>query len=388
MKLRFLAILVLGMSTSVAFSQGIEFHHGDLASVFARAKEEQKLIFVDAFTTWCGPCKWMAANTFPDEKVGALYNEKFVAYKFDMEKGEGIEFRKKYDVRAFPTLLYLNADGEVVHRLSGAMGPEDFIQLGEAALDPEKSLSGMQALYEGGKRDPEFIRAYLNTLTMAMMEKPEVLDQYLVSQSQEELLTKENFELINNQVSDPFDEKFKIILDNKDAYVKAVGAENYDPMVYDKFKRSLYYAKRKGQEEFDSKVAAIKELGYDQGDKLVQDLNVLMLFQQQDWAAFAPAATSFLEKYPDPAICNQYAWKFYEDESITDEKLLKEALKWSELSLKSHKMYMNTDTYAALLYKIGRTKDAKKAAEEAIALGKKEGVDVSGTEELMAKYSK
>ena len=74
------------------FAQGIQFSEGSWAEIKAKAKAEKKYIFVDAYAVWCGPCKWMAKEVFTDAKVGETYNKQFVSYKFDMEKGEGLDF--------------------------------------------------------------------------------------------------------------------------------------------------------------------------------------------------------------------------------------------------------------------------------------------------------
>ena len=108
---------------------GIKFETGTWAEVLALAKEQNKPIFVDAYATWCGPCKWMAKNTFTDEKVGAFVNENFIPYKMDLEKGEGIEFAKVNMVRAYPTVLFFNAQGEGIHRGLGAKNAELFLKL-------------------------------------------------------------------------------------------------------------------------------------------------------------------------------------------------------------------------------------------------------------------
>ncbi|MEZ4920517.1 MAG: thioredoxin family protein [Saprospiraceae bacterium] len=129
------AALVLFMSAS-SFAQnnsGIEFFHGSWAEAKAKAKAENKLIFVDAYTTWCGPCRWMASNTFTDSEVGAFYNKKFINVKMDMEKGEGPTLARQWKVRAYPTLLYFDADGNEVKRELGAKRADDFIRIGKSA---------------------------------------------------------------------------------------------------------------------------------------------------------------------------------------------------------------------------------------------------------------
>ena len=63
------------LTTLSVAGQGIEFYHGTWEEAILKAKAEDKIIFVDAFTTWCGPCKRMAASTFPDPAVGVLFNQ-------------------------------------------------------------------------------------------------------------------------------------------------------------------------------------------------------------------------------------------------------------------------------------------------------------------------
>ncbi|GAH00631.1 unnamed protein product, partial [marine sediment metagenome] len=74
---------------SITFGQGINFNVHSFEEAIKTAKAENKLIFVDAYTTWCGPCKWMSKNVFTEGKVGDYFNESFVNVKIDMEKGEG-----------------------------------------------------------------------------------------------------------------------------------------------------------------------------------------------------------------------------------------------------------------------------------------------------------
>ena len=99
-----------------------------------KAKREGKALFVDCYTSWCGPCHMMSKRVFPQKTVGDFMNPSFISLKIDMEKGEGIELEKRWNVTSFPTFLVLNAQGEVVYTSIGAMPAEMFIKQMEEGL--------------------------------------------------------------------------------------------------------------------------------------------------------------------------------------------------------------------------------------------------------------
>ncbi|WP_435525437.1 thioredoxin family protein [Chryseobacterium indoltheticum] len=112
---------------------------------------------MDAYAVWCGSCKLMVKNIFPLKPVGDYYNANFVNAKIDMEKGEGIDLAKKYNVKVFPTYLFINGDGEEVHRTIGYVEEKDFIQFAMDAGDPNKRLTALKQKFEKGEKDAEFL---------------------------------------------------------------------------------------------------------------------------------------------------------------------------------------------------------------------------------------
>jgi thioredoxin-related protein len=140
--MKFTATLVLISLANFAIAQGINFesHDAKWADILAKAKTENKVIFVDAYTTWCGPCKKMAADVFPQKEVGDYFNKNFINAKIDMEKGEGPQLSKQYKVRAYPTYLFVDGNGELVHKSLGMMPAPDFIKVAESAADPNKQF--------------------------------------------------------------------------------------------------------------------------------------------------------------------------------------------------------------------------------------------------------
>lgn len=118
-----IAIIGFGFSFPKTVNQGaegIKFKHVTLEEAKKLAKETERLIFIDAYTTWCGPCKRMAATTFRDEKVATYFNKNFICLKIDAENDkDGPEMVKSYRVQVYPTLLFINENGKLVKTLEG-----------------------------------------------------------------------------------------------------------------------------------------------------------------------------------------------------------------------------------------------------------------------------
>ena len=95
----------------------VKFEKTDFNSALAKAKTENKYVFIDFYTAWCGPCLKFTQNILTDEEVGNAMNASFINLKYDAEKGEGKTLAKKYDVHSYPTLLILDADGKVIENL-------------------------------------------------------------------------------------------------------------------------------------------------------------------------------------------------------------------------------------------------------------------------------
>ncbi|WP_118976018.1 thioredoxin family protein [Taibaiella koreensis] len=158
-------LLLCSFVVLCAQAQGIRFETGSWKEVLAKAKKEKKLIYMDIYTTWCGPCKIMAKNIFPAEAAGNKYNATFVNYKIDAEKGEGIDLAKQYKVEGYPTNLYIDPNTQnVVYRVMGACEMDEFLGRAETALleqkDPMK-WADYEAQLAKGKKDKAFLVAYL-----------------------------------------------------------------------------------------------------------------------------------------------------------------------------------------------------------------------------------
>ena len=124
-----------GKKATVVKTPGVQFTKSKtLTALLDKAELENKLVFVDFYTTWCLPCRLMDEEVFPDERVGDFMNENFINYKVDAEKANGVNLAFVYEVSAYPTLLFLDAKGRVIEKKIGAAFHEELLTMAERAL--------------------------------------------------------------------------------------------------------------------------------------------------------------------------------------------------------------------------------------------------------------
>lgn len=138
MRKRLLAACLLLLVTLSVNAAEIKFlENPTWASVLEKAKKENKIIFLDAYATWCGLCKQMDAETYTNQAVADFYNANFINVKYDMEKGEGAMLSDRYYVSAYPNLVFINPDGVMLHKGVGFVAANEFLALGKIAKNPE-----------------------------------------------------------------------------------------------------------------------------------------------------------------------------------------------------------------------------------------------------------
>ena len=115
---------------------GIQFTDAAWKDILKKAKAEKKIIFLDAYASWCGPCKILQKKVFTQKSVGDFYNARFINVKMDMEKGEGPALSQVYPLEAYPTMLYIDSDGRVLKKIIGLQSPEDLIAIGKTVKKP------------------------------------------------------------------------------------------------------------------------------------------------------------------------------------------------------------------------------------------------------------
>jgi thioredoxin-related protein len=226
MKIRLMIafMLIVGVvkaqhATGIKFEQGLSW-----AQVQEKAKKENKHIFLDVFTTWCGPCKQMERDIFPQAQVGDFFNANFinVRVQVDATKNDSEDVKNwhedakaiaaAYNINSYPTFLYFDPKGELVHRVDGASATgEDFIARSEGALNGYQ-LQKWQ--FQKGERDTAFLLKVIKSAQL-MNDRPQLksaANAYLATQ--QDLLTEENLKFIGLATSKTTDPGFAVLRNN------------------------------------------------------------------------------------------------------------------------------------------------------------------------------
>lgn len=265
-----LAVLLL-LNITVSNAQvGIDFTSGSWKSVTEQARQENKMIFVDCYTTWCGPCKKLSKEVFPLPEVGEFFNAEFISVKIDMEKGEGIELKELFDVRAFPTLLFFDNDAKEVHRIAGYRSGENLIAEAKTAMSGQNSQYYDKA-YTEGNRDKAFVLEYMTVLNAAAKRErlKIVVDEYLSSIPKNELKQQENWTIIEQYVNDGHSPHIQYIQQHKEQFAEVIEADVLEKKLYRAFTMGVSNYIGKNDDE-----VTIDQLGFEQYISLLEKLNV------------------------------------------------------------------------------------------------------------------
>lgn len=229
MKKFLLFALLLGgiWGTVVSQNRSISFEPRDWKKVVAKAKKENKLIFLDCHTSWCGPCKNLAKNIFTRDAVADFYNRNFINVAMDMEKDvDGVMLSKVYKPTAYPTLLFIDPyTGLVVHQVTGGGDVAYILSIGMEALNSDNTLAGHCKRYKSGDRSPAFVKKLMDDLKLAGVKDlhREVTETYFDSLNESDWVTEESWELFKKHVDNPYSRFFRKVINNRKAYESFFG---------------------------------------------------------------------------------------------------------------------------------------------------------------------
>lgn len=405
----FLGWVKEGVSQSSTSDTGVHFLNGKRwQEALTKAKKENKFIFVDAYTTWCSPCKAMDKFVYSKASVAQYLDQHFISVKFQMDTskndGEDIKqlysdahaFQESFQVNLFPTLLFFNPDGQLVHRAAGYKVPDDFLQLTKHALDPKYQYYTLLGLYERGEASYQqvkylaFIARELQDSALAAKLAKDYVHKYLDQLEPAFFLRKDNFQ---------FYEAFPKELTSKS---KAFDAFQHQPAAVDSAVGIPHYASaseaaiiffeeitpslvaiKKVQKEPDWKLiyeSIAQKFGKPMAEKLILEGKFRAFKIEQKWEDAAGIAFQQISRYGFDSTglgplfnTNSLCWDIvflHCDNPTTLAKclpLMEGLLKTYSAGDESN-LHNFIDTYANLLYKLGRKNDAIDEEQKAIQI--------------------
>ena len=357
-------------------AQGIEFFHGTWAEATAKAQAEGKLIFVDAYAEWCGPCKRMSAQVFPDASVGEYFNANFVCMKTDMEKPENADFASKFPVTAYPTLLFIDDKGSIAAKQVGALDVKGLLDLGKKAFGKSDKSIELQKRYEAGERDPQLISAYVAALNRAGKPSLKIVNDYLGTQT--DLTTPFNLGLIFEGATEADSRVFDLFMQHRAAITKMSNEKN----VLAKIEKACQATLNKAIEFKDASLledakAKMKTNYPEHAAEFARNADTKYNAATQNSKGYLKAVKARQKQIGNNAarlddLCGEMMRAF-----PSDPKVLKQAVKWSSVAAKNGGLPQYYLTLAELYKRLGDKTKARKAVEDGRkAIGEKDTMNI------------
>lgn len=373
----------------VLFAQeAIQFQDLPLKDLVAKAKKEKKIVFIDAYASWCGPCKMMEKNVFTKKTVGDYFNSNFVNARFDMEKGEGRDIAAKYGVRSYPTYLFLNGDGELVFQNYGYMEESLFLSMAQDVNAPNNKKGSLKERFAQGEKDPEFLVNVMKLTSTSDFEfAKKASERYFENKKKTDELSKEDIGYLLFFLKSMEDPNYKIFISRKTEIIKYLPEDTYK-----QFDNQIKLSKII-EETIDEKNKKINDLYFlEKAVPLVGEydaktrLNQIKLSFYEQNANFQEYEKTALEYYKDSDSFDsndllKTAWIF--SDHVKTPTSLKKAVEWAEKSVMRGETSENTYILAKLYFLTGNKDMARTFAEMSQKLALQANKDATLSEKLL-----
>jgi len=384
-------VLFFCLLQAVVFANdGIKFEQSKWAEIKAKAAKEHKMIFLDAFASWCGPCKYMEENVYTEEKTASYFNENFINVKIDMEAGEGPELSEEFGVTAYPTFLFFSPEGKLLHKYVGALQAEAFIDLGKDAMRPDKQYFTLK------EKAKALDLSDANFSTWAGLadgfedaDKDEIIDKFLATKK--DLLINKDIATVLINYSMLKDEDLSMLFKNK-ARVKLV-MDWDDEKLQGELYRLVYSKGVKAYMEKNNSLPAFLDVfrKFDPSSLELarQDINFKIdMIMKKDYAAGMNKLISYLKETRNPVKLQTIAlWLFNYSENFDKPSLTKFNTALSSFHLRP--MDKGKEYYLYLMQMIAYSKlgDELKATAYALKAYKSPGITKEYKDILEENYN-
>ncbi|MBK1897542.1 thioredoxin family protein [Chryseobacterium paridis] len=369
--------------TVILFAQeSIQFQDAPFKDLIAKAKKENKIVFIDAYASWCGPCKLMEKNVFTKKSVGNYYNANFVNARFDMEKGEGREIAAKYGVRSYPTYLFLNGDGELVSQNLGYMEESVFLAMAQDINSPNNKKGSLKDRFAQGEKDPEFLINIMKLNSTSDFEfAKKASERYFENKKKTEELSKDDIGFLLFFLKSVEDPNYKVFTARKTDIIKYLPEETYK-----EFDHQLVLSKVVTQSIDDKNKRINDDYFLKTAEPLVGKYEALVKLNQtkisyyeqnENFPEYEKAALEYYKNSDsfEPNQLLKAAWIF--SEHVKNTSSLKKAVEWAEKSVMRGETSENTFILAKLYFLTGNNDMAKTYAEMSKNMATQAGKDAT-----------
>lgn len=375
-----LMLIMLFGSSQFATAQ-IDFKSGSLKKMLNKAKKSDKLIFVDCYTEWCGPCKWMDKNVFCQDEADEFFNENFINWKLDMESTTGKEITRLYSVSAFPTFLFLDGEGKLVHQAYGVLDLEAFMRVGHEATIDTLQLLHFETAYQSDHYSSDLLYGYASLLDRNRLKgAQDIANEYFdrTSDWDNERDMKFLYSFVNMDIAS---RPYQYLINHKEDFYKYINHKEVNEKI-----KEVIIGNMGPDPDITLAKETIKQAFGDSstyfGDQtLLAALDAKSSFEYKEEFVFR--AIQYVKNYPDLSWSelNDYAWLIAEK---TDDTLfLTEAKNVAVKSVNKRESYFNYDTISYICYKLNQLDEAKKYAVKAIELANAVGANYGDTQLLL-----
>ncbi len=384
MMTRILLFIFLISATNLV-GQGIDFFHGTWDEAMEKAKAEEKLIFVDAFAQWCGPCKRMAKTTFKEDKVGDFFNKNFINLKMDMEANENVKFRQQYPVSAFPTLFFIDGDGNIVTKNKGAQKADGLIKMGEYALSQFDVSEDYAAEYEKGDRSPDLVYNYVKALNKMNKPSLKIANEYL--KEQKDLTTDDNLKFILAATSEADSRIFDLLIKHRSKIEAITSKKEVNEQIEAACARTAAKAIEFQSDELHEEAKSkMKKHFSAKAEQFAYSTDLDYFLSTQNAKQYIRCCNTYVKKEVknDSKRLHELA-KEIEDNFQDDSNAMKFAEKFANKAAEYGGLFEYYYTYASILQKNGKKSKALEMAEKSLELSEGKRGAVSTIEKLIHK---
>lgn len=216
---------------------------------FEKAKADNKVVFVDVYTDWCGYCHKLDNEVYTNEQVISYFNENFINIKFDAETQWGYQKAQAYAVDGYPTLLFLTTNEDVYEEIGGFVPSPTLLAYAEEVQSSWVKLPILAAQYERGTISKGETLEYIDALERRDVEKAnEVAATYLKGLNDADYLEIETLWLASRFENYLEAETYMYITAHKDLMVETHGQSEYEDYIKAVYNDNLLLAIKYGDE--------------------------------------------------------------------------------------------------------------------------------------------